>query len=366
VTEAATTSSHAGPGATLRAAREKRGYSVQDMADALNLTARVVTDLEAERWDSLPAAAFARGYVRSYGKLLGLDGDALMAGYEAVRDPTQRGVIRPKGREAPKSPGMADLVARKPGIVISAAVGVAVVAVLVVLYMVWPSGAPHAAPSRIGAATSLARGPQSGEGGARRAEKPAEPPPSRDAAETARSQAPRSEPMRTGSLGVRSTTTQPAEPKVASTEKTATRDAPTIYQRGAAAPSPEAVSPPSSTSMTVATGGSTTDAVEPAPAAPTRAPQSRSKRISPEGDDRLDLTFTEDCWVEVADDAGNSYGDLAIAGDSLELVGHAPFKVRLGNGPGATVAFNGQAVSIARHTHHNVTSLVLDATTAVQ
>jgi cytoskeleton protein RodZ len=355
----ASPSAPAGPGATLRAAREKVGYSVQDMADALNLTARVVTDLEAERWDSLPAAAFARGYVRSYGKLLGLDGDALMAGYEAVRDPTQRGVIRPKVAAPPSASGVADLVARKPGIVISTAVGVAVVVVLVVLYSVWPGGATRPPPSRIGPATTLARGPQSGDGAARRADKPADAP-HREASEPLAKDAVAQEAH--GSAPAVSRQEAQSPPRVAAVEKPPS-DSPTAQQRGAAAPSlaaSSAAAPP-----TVAAVGSPPDVVPPV-AAPARQPGSRSKRITPEGDDRIDLTFTEDCWVEVADDAGNSYGDLSIAGDSLELLGRAPFKVRLGNGPGATLAFNGQAIATARHTHHNVTSLVLDAAVAAQ
>ena len=61
------------PGETLRQAREERGWSVAEVAGQLNLTAQRLSQLEAGDFDKLPGTTFARGYIRAYAKLLGLD-----------------------------------------------------------------------------------------------------------------------------------------------------------------------------------------------------------------------------------------------------------------------------------------------------
>ena len=52
-------------GERLAAARTALGLGEEDVADALNLSARVIADLESQAWDSLPAPAFTRGYIRA-------------------------------------------------------------------------------------------------------------------------------------------------------------------------------------------------------------------------------------------------------------------------------------------------------------
>lgn len=67
-----------GPGAALQAAREARQLSVPEVADQLKLSSAVVTALEANDWDRLPAQVFVRGYVRAYARLMGLDDEELL------------------------------------------------------------------------------------------------------------------------------------------------------------------------------------------------------------------------------------------------------------------------------------------------
>lgn len=69
-----------GPGATLQAAREARQLSVSEVADQLKLSSAVVTALEANDWDRLPAQVFVRGYIRAYARLMGLDDEELLDG----------------------------------------------------------------------------------------------------------------------------------------------------------------------------------------------------------------------------------------------------------------------------------------------
>lgn len=69
-------------GAALRAARQFRGLTLQDVADATRIRQSYIEALEDLRLDELPSRPFTIGYVKSYAKLLGLDGDAAVARFK--------------------------------------------------------------------------------------------------------------------------------------------------------------------------------------------------------------------------------------------------------------------------------------------
>lgn len=69
-----------GCGRQLRRTRERLGLSLDDIASELRLSGHQIQALEEDDWDQLPGATYARGYLRSYGRLLGLDVDQLLAG----------------------------------------------------------------------------------------------------------------------------------------------------------------------------------------------------------------------------------------------------------------------------------------------
>ncbi len=66
-------------GSMLREGRERLGLSVSDVAGQIKFAPRQIEALEAEDFRSLPEAAFLRGFVRSYAKILRLDADTLLA-----------------------------------------------------------------------------------------------------------------------------------------------------------------------------------------------------------------------------------------------------------------------------------------------
>jgi cytoskeleton protein RodZ len=66
-------------GNMLREAREKLGLSVGDVAGQIKFAPRQIEALEAEDFKNLPEAAFLRGFVRSYAKILRLDAETLLA-----------------------------------------------------------------------------------------------------------------------------------------------------------------------------------------------------------------------------------------------------------------------------------------------
>ncbi|MBI5626663.1 MAG: helix-turn-helix domain-containing protein [Nitrosomonadales bacterium] len=66
-------------GKMLREARERLGMTVEDVASQIKFAPRQIEALEAEDFQRLPEAAFLRGFVRSYAKVLHLDAETLLA-----------------------------------------------------------------------------------------------------------------------------------------------------------------------------------------------------------------------------------------------------------------------------------------------
>ena len=59
-------------GAALRAEREKRNLTIEDVAEELKISPRQLRALENGDLDSLPHPAYAKGFIRSYASWLGL------------------------------------------------------------------------------------------------------------------------------------------------------------------------------------------------------------------------------------------------------------------------------------------------------
>lgn len=71
-----------GIGETLREAREAQGRTPQDAAQSLRIRSDYVTALENEEFDVFGADTYARGHLRNYANLLGLDAQALLDTYD--------------------------------------------------------------------------------------------------------------------------------------------------------------------------------------------------------------------------------------------------------------------------------------------
>lgn len=82
--EAAQIDAFTTPGLLLRAARERQGMSEREAADRLNFMPDYVGILERDDYQALRSPPFARGYVKAYGRLLGLDEQHLMSVFDQV------------------------------------------------------------------------------------------------------------------------------------------------------------------------------------------------------------------------------------------------------------------------------------------
>lgn len=66
-------------GQTLKAAREKKGYTLDDLQQITKIQKRYLIAIEENNFDSLPGQFYVRAFVRQYANTVGLDGDAVVA-----------------------------------------------------------------------------------------------------------------------------------------------------------------------------------------------------------------------------------------------------------------------------------------------
>jgi len=143
-------------GSRLLRAREGAGLSRADIASATRIPERYLAAIEGNRYEDLPARTYALGFIRSYARVVGLNGDEIAAELRAEIDG------RPEDAppvEAPAfTPGDP---ARAPSKRFAAMALAALVAVLVASFALWhsyfqpagalpsllPAPAPAASPS---------------------------------------------------------------------------------------------------------------------------------------------------------------------------------------------------------------------------
>ena len=84
-------------GAYLRAVREHKGLSLIQVAEATRVRRLYLEALERDDITPLPSRPFAVGYVRAYGRALGLDGDAAVARFKAENPEASQALRAPLG-----------------------------------------------------------------------------------------------------------------------------------------------------------------------------------------------------------------------------------------------------------------------------
>lgn len=79
-------------GAALRAEREKRGLSLEDVANHLKIGARLLRALEEGDVSSLPHLAYTKGFIRSYSSYLGLAAEEVSEAVKSLDEPDAQAV----------------------------------------------------------------------------------------------------------------------------------------------------------------------------------------------------------------------------------------------------------------------------------
>jgi len=72
------------PGHLLRQARDDMGLSQKEAARDLHLTSKVINAIEESDFTVIPSFVFARGYIRSYARHVGLDGQGLVDAFDTA------------------------------------------------------------------------------------------------------------------------------------------------------------------------------------------------------------------------------------------------------------------------------------------
>ncbi|HIU64529.1 MAG TPA: helix-turn-helix domain-containing protein, partial [Candidatus Avacidaminococcus intestinavium] len=69
-------------GEILKNAREAKGISIQQVADATSIRVLYLEAIEAEQFTVVPGEVYLKGFIRNYGNFLGMDGAALVELYK--------------------------------------------------------------------------------------------------------------------------------------------------------------------------------------------------------------------------------------------------------------------------------------------
>jgi len=68
-------------GSYFQSKREEQGYSLKEIARKTNIPRRYLEAIENQDFDAFPAGVYAKGFIRTYARALGLDGEAMVVEY---------------------------------------------------------------------------------------------------------------------------------------------------------------------------------------------------------------------------------------------------------------------------------------------
>jgi cytoskeleton protein RodZ len=94
----------AGEGQMLQAARKEKQWSFTEAEDITKIRVRYIQALEEENYEILPGTTYAKGYLRTYSKQLGLNPDEIMALYNASATPDPIPVVNAPNQQVKVRP----------------------------------------------------------------------------------------------------------------------------------------------------------------------------------------------------------------------------------------------------------------------
>ncbi|RKZ05366.1 hypothetical protein DRQ05_06550, partial [bacterium] len=63
-------------------ARKKAGLSLEDVSEETKIPRAMLEHIETDNFDAMPAKVYARGFIKSYAQMLGLDTEYILNKYE--------------------------------------------------------------------------------------------------------------------------------------------------------------------------------------------------------------------------------------------------------------------------------------------
>jgi len=321
-------------GEVLLQERQRLGLNEKEVADQLHITMHYVKALESNSYEKLPGAVFAKGYIKSYALLLGLDAEDLLARYDEFNT-EQQAKIEEASRQL-RARRKKDR--NKPLVIVSLLVFVGGFLGLWSVNSYFGDDAVSEMPTTA-ESTNSADGIRPAL--SRQAERQLTTQPQLtlevDAEE---SPAPSLQPTSNLASVVDAVDTAEEQSSLGGIESMPLADldieAPSSEQDLSAAIQALVEEQPA------------TESGEPAFDLILDADQPRVISIEAIGDDVLRISFTGESWIEVNDsDSQQIYRDIREAGDVLEITGSAPFNILLGDAPFAQMSLNGDEIDLA-------------------
>ncbi|WP_234421727.1 RodZ domain-containing protein [Parazoarcus communis] len=292
-------------GTMLRKAREVRGESLEEVAQALKLSMRQLVAIESGHYEILPGPAFVRGFVRNYARHLGLDPEAVLAavGAEASAAVDLTPVSNAEG-DMPANRGF------KFNVVPAAVVaGLLLVLISAGGYFGW-------------------------------------------------FETPTQSDVEVIEPGMAPMTQSEAEEVLASSAPVAVEvDPPLAEPAATVAPVPESATPLASGALAVPVAPPAA-----APAVSAAAPLVPVDAAAPAADvpPPLRFVFSGESWVEVKDASGAIlFSGIGVSGSSRTVQGAPPFALVIGNARSVRLEFNGKPVDLVPHTKVSVARLTV-------
>lgn len=323
--------SHEMAGVMLQRERERQGLGIEDVALQLNLRPIVVTGIEEDRFDQVPIAAYRRGYVRAYARLLGMDESRVVGAYDATHG---RGDMERK-----LSPVHTSRPPSRVGAWIFRLFTLLVIVGLIALTLLWwqsregneifgggSDDSPIAVDRLNGNdANADAAGSDST---VMTPNTDTQLPPTPTRQDTPSFDADGS---MSSDASLASGDTEPTDSGVSASAET---------------------TPPDADARQAEQVGSVADDVTSAPSEDAAATDTATPVAT--NDDTLSLTFNQESWTEIYDaNDDRIFSGLQSAGSQASAEGEPPFRLTIGNASGVTLEYRGESVDLSQYTGGN-------------
>lgn len=274
------------PGERCRQAREELRMSLEDASKRMHLSMSYLKALEADDYERLPEAAFVKGYLRNYAKLLGLPADDVANTFQQLVNESRREAVKPAQAVAPTRDW------RKP-------VLAALAVLLLLLLLLWVFSRTGGESQQDDLTQAATPSPTVGVEPAPREQHDADQ----------------------GATSVTPVTEADEAPPVVTQE---------LIDDSAAAP----VEPVETVEQPELSDADVANAADPEPLA--------------DSEDELVLRFSDACWLRILDAQGGSlFEGQQGRGDTLTVRGERPFQVVIGNPPAVSAAeLNGEPLTL--------------------
>ncbi|MEO9588103.1 MULTISPECIES: RodZ domain-containing protein [Marinobacter] len=321
-------------GQLLKRAREQKGLSISAVADAQHLRPAVIQAIEDGHYEQIDSELFLKGYVRTYARQVDLDPDAVIATLDEELEP-----LRQRKEQAEEANPLIDIERRRRrkrrvAKLLLLLLVIAVIAFLALRFMGELDGITGDTTEPAVSSETAA---------------PAQPEPSEE------------------TVSVDDTVdTELAEP---GTEEEADRLSAPVDEASIVEDNSELAELPEDPQVNEQVSGSPAPTVEDdsAPAAqpavdeidesqvpvvtsePEPAFQESAQPTAAVGSARLEMTFSDECWVQVTDSAGNRLvGSLQRDGDRINVSGRLPIDVVVGAVDAIeSIRFDGQPIDLS-------------------